>query len=207
MPPQLLRNVRQAFRNPAQRLHGIPTRHRIDDLLDPAAQFWMFRKDGFSSSPGTMLSFSHQLPVSRSGGSLQFALALYDGLRTDGQRLRHRPHSSPSKRKRLIGCPQPRSSFPQMGSQPLKFLAYRLFPTSRTFQYSRSFSCFPPFQSWSATCWDPPFFQGLPLCFISTSGICPALTAVWELIYARLLSLGISQIFEDKHLLSTREAQ
>jgi len=99
----------------------------------------------------------------------------------------------------------PRS--PKWGRSRSNFSRTDRFPSSRTFQYSRSFSCFPPCQSWSATCWDPPFLQGLPLCFISISGSCPALTAVWELIYARLLSLGISQIFEDKHLLSTREAQ
>ena len=48
--------------------------------------------------------------LSRRGvGGLQFAFALHDRLGTDRQRFGHRSHSSPPKRERLIGRPQPGS--------------------------------------------------------------------------------------------------
>src|SRR6266702_4426819 len=154
---QLVHDVGQAFRDPPQRLHRIPARGRVDNLLDPGPQFRMLGEDGFSASPRATLSASDQIAVWVAGGGWQFALALHDGLATDRQRFGYGPHSSPSKRKRLIRRPQSRSALSQMWLQPLIFFSYDPFPFLPHLPVQPQIFLFAASPIVLGHPWDPPF--------------------------------------------------
>src|SRR6266705_3002831 len=154
---QLVHDVGQAFRDPPQRLHRIPARGRVDNLLDPGPQFRMLGEDGFSAYHRATLSASDQIAVWVAGGGWQFALALHDGLATDRQRFGYGPHSSPSKRKRLIRRPQSRSALSQMWLQPLIFFSYDPFPFLPHLPVQPQIFLFAASPIVLGHPWDPPF--------------------------------------------------
>jgi hypothetical protein len=136
-------------------------------------QFRMLLEDRLPASPGATVPAAHKI-AARARLGLQFALALQDGLRSDSQGFGYCPHSSPPKRKRFIGRPQPGSSFSQMRLQPLIFFSHQLFPFLPHFPIQAQLLLFAASPILVGHQWGSSLLQGLPVCFITRPRICPA---------------------------------